>query len=104
MRILLQSFETGMYLDVVGAWTDRLELARDFPNTVRATEVKIRHRLRHAFVAVVPETSLRPQTTRFPEEHSLASDKLQDLSGGNRASASSIDHEPITQRTGKHAP
>ena len=75
MRILLQSFETGKYLDAVGAWTDRLDLAHDFPNTVQATEAKIRRRLRHAFVAVVPEASSQPNTTWRSEQGDHLSDK-----------------------------
>ncbi len=53
-RILLQCFDTGRYLDAAGDWTDRPELARDFPNCLQATEFKLRRRLSQAFVVVVP--------------------------------------------------
>ena len=56
-RILLQDFETGLYLDLAGAWTSSPESARDFPNCVKATEFKIQRRLSHAFVVVLPETT-----------------------------------------------
>jgi len=32
MKILLQSFETGLYLDTSGAWTNTPALAQNFPN------------------------------------------------------------------------
>ena len=53
-RILLQCFETGRYLDAVGNWTDSPELAQDFPNSLKATEFKLRRRLSQVFVVVVP--------------------------------------------------
>ncbi len=72
-KILLQSFETGLYLDTAGNWTNRPELARSFPNTVRATEFKIHRRLNNAFTVVVSEpfrkVRLRAgQTLTLPQE------------------------------------
>ena len=70
MRILLQSFETGLYLDSSGAWTNTSDLARSFPSTRQAAEFKIHRRLDKAFVVVEPEpaaplnmTSSRDETT-----------------------------------------
>jgi hypothetical protein len=57
-RILLQSFETGFYLDMDGAWTTKPELARDFANTVQATEFKLHRRLIDTFVVLLPEPML----------------------------------------------
>ena len=54
MRVLLQSFETGLYLDMSGAWTNASDLARNFPNTRQAAEFKIHRRLANAFVVVQP--------------------------------------------------
>jgi hypothetical protein len=56
-RILLQNFETGLYLDLVGAWIGSPALARNFSNCVKATEFKIQHRLGQAFAVVVPEST-----------------------------------------------
>ena len=53
-RILLRDFETGLYLDPSGTWTTNPEQAQGFPNTVLATETKLRRRLSEAFVIVVP--------------------------------------------------
>ena len=55
MKILLQSFETGLYLDLIGSWTNDPALARDFPDTLQATEFKLQRRLSQAFVVLVPE-------------------------------------------------
>jgi hypothetical protein len=55
MRILLQNFETGLYLDTSGAWTSTPELARSFPSTRQAAEFKIQRRLDQALVIVLPE-------------------------------------------------
>lgn len=60
-RILLQSFETGFYLDMDGAWTTRPELARDFANTVKATEFKLQRRLSDTFVVLLPEPAGRAE-------------------------------------------
>jgi hypothetical protein len=58
-RILLRDFETGLYLDPTGTWTTQLEQAQAFPNTVVATEAKLRRRLSEAFVIVVPQSGPR---------------------------------------------
>jgi len=63
MRILLQSFEIGFYLDTSGDWTNVLDLARNFPNTRKATEFKIHRRLANAFVIVQPEPALPVNVT-----------------------------------------
>jgi hypothetical protein len=55
MRILLQSFETGLYLDTSGDWTNTPDLARSFPNSRQAAEFKVYHRLSSFFVVVLPE-------------------------------------------------
>lgn len=64
-RILLQSFETGLYLDLVGAWTSSPALARDFPNSVKATEFKMHRRLSQAFVVVLPELARETEAATF---------------------------------------
>jgi hypothetical protein len=77
MRILLQSFETGLYLDLIGAWTDSPELARDFPDTLQATHFKFQRRLDHTFVVVVPELTQDAKSAdprRKTASHSLGSD------------------------------
>jgi hypothetical protein len=55
MKFVLQSFETGLYLDTTGDWTNRPELARDFPNALQVSGFKLQRRLRDVFVVVVPE-------------------------------------------------
>ena len=55
MRILLQSFESGLYLDASGDWTSTSDLARNFANTRQAAEFKIHRRLAGVFVVVLPE-------------------------------------------------
>jgi hypothetical protein len=55
MRILLQSFESGLYLDTSGDWTSTSDLARNFTNTRQAAEFKIHRRLAGVFVVVLPE-------------------------------------------------
>jgi hypothetical protein len=57
MKFVLQSFETGLYLDTTGDWTNRPELARDFPNALQASGFKLQRRLRDVFVVVMPEPS-----------------------------------------------
>jgi len=52
MKILLQNFETGLYLRPDGQWTDQPELGIDFPNTVEATEYTLRRRLPNTYVIV----------------------------------------------------
>ena len=56
MRILLQSFESGLYLDTSGEWTSTSDLARNFANSRQAAEFKIHHRLTHVFVVVLART------------------------------------------------
>ena len=77
-KILLQSFETGLYLDSIGAWTNDPELARDFPNTVKATKFKLDRRLSHAFVVVVPEPTqpAEPAGTTRQRHHPRAHNYL----------------------------
>ncbi len=62
MRILLQNFETGLYLCADGRWTDDPAKARAFPNTVQATGFMLNQRLRCTFVVVLPiaPTSVLP--------------------------------------------
>jgi hypothetical protein len=57
MRILLQNFETGLYLAGDGSWTQKHEAALAFRDEVRATEFRLQHRLDQAFVVVRPEPS-----------------------------------------------
>jgi hypothetical protein len=57
MRILLQSFETGLYLGTSGDWTNTPALAQNFRDTRQAAEFKIHRRLAHAFVVVQPDTA-----------------------------------------------
>jgi hypothetical protein len=56
-RILLKSFDTGLYLEPSGTWTNRPE----FPDTVAATEVKVHRRLEGTFAVVMPRRSPRPR-------------------------------------------
>jgi hypothetical protein len=55
MRILLQSFETGLYLDTSGDWANNSDLAWSFPSTRQAADLKFQRRLAKAFVVVLPE-------------------------------------------------
>ena len=64
MKIVLQSFETGLYFDERGGWTLLPELAKAFSNTTQASEHKFRRRLEHTFVVVVPCASPRSDPTR----------------------------------------
>ena len=57
MRILLQSFESGLYLDTSGDWTSTSDLARNFANTRQAADFKVHHRLNNVFVVVLPESA-----------------------------------------------
>lgn len=68
MRILLQSFETGLYLDTSGTWTNAPDLARNFPNTRQAAEFKIHRRLANAFVVVQPDPAPPANVTATPDE------------------------------------
>ena len=71
MKILLQNFNTGLYLAETGSWTTTVESAKAFLNLVRATEYKLRFRLAHVFAVVRPEALQEaPSTT---QERSLAS-------------------------------
>ena len=63
MRILLQSFETGLYLDTSGDWTSTLDLARSFPDIRQAADFKSHHRLASTFVVVLPEPALPVDAT-----------------------------------------
>ena len=64
MRILLQNFETGLYLNGDADWTQHPEAALAFPDAVRATDYRNLHRLPNTFVVVRPErsTTLEPLT------------------------------------------
>jgi hypothetical protein len=55
MKTLLQNLDTGLYLDVNGAWTADLACARNFLSPRQATEFKMVRRLAHACAVVVPE-------------------------------------------------
>ncbi len=55
MKIVLRSFETGLYLESLDQWTSDPESALMFPDQQRATAYQIRHRLADTFVAVLPE-------------------------------------------------
>ncbi len=75
MRILLQSFESGLYLDTSGEWTSTSDLARNFANSRQAAEFKIHHRLTHVFVVVLPEpgppasaSGIHDETTKHAQE------------------------------------
>src|SRR5664279_2034947 len=75
MRILLQSFETGLYLDTSGAWTSTSDLARSFPSTRQAAEFKIQRRLDRAFVVVLPEPAPPPNVTGRHDEITMQTEK-----------------------------
>lgn len=55
MLILLQSFETGLYLDTIGGWTNTVVRARNFHDTKEAAAFKFHRRLANVFVVVQPE-------------------------------------------------
>ena len=81
MRILLQSFETGLYLDTSGDWTNESALARSFPNTRHAAEFIVHRRLTHTFVVVLPEpgspanvTSQHDETIMHAQEPGIPAD------------------------------
>jgi hypothetical protein len=76
MRILLQSFETGLYLDTSGDWTDISDLARSFPSTRQAAEFKLHRRLANAFVVVLPETARPLNVTGRHNETTLQAQEL----------------------------
>jgi hypothetical protein len=75
MRVLLQSFETGLYLDTSGDWTNTSDLARNFRDTRQAAEFKIHHRLSSVFVVVQPEPT--PQAN-VPGTHDKTNMHAQD--------------------------
>jgi len=56
MKVLLQNFETGLYLCCGGAWTDNPEGALVFLNELRAADYCVYHRLPSTLVVVQPET------------------------------------------------
>jgi hypothetical protein len=68
MRILLQSFESGLYLDTSGEWTSTSDLARNFANTRQAADFKIHHRLTSVFVVVLPEPAPPANATGTHDE------------------------------------
>ena len=63
MRILLQSFETGLYLDTSGTWTDTAGLAQSFRSTRQAAEFKMHRRLTEAFVVLLPDPAPPAEVT-----------------------------------------
>lgn len=67
-RILLKSFDTGLYLEPSGTWTNRPELAQEFPDTVAATEVKVHRGLKGTFAVVMPRRASRPRLA-VPRKH-----------------------------------
>ena len=71
MRILLQSFETGFYLDTGGDWTNNSDLARNFQNTRQATEFKTHRRLVNAFAVVQPEPDPKIDVTSIYDETTI---------------------------------
>ncbi|MCX6916290.1 MAG: hypothetical protein NT167_25155 [Verrucomicrobia bacterium] len=68
MRILLQSFESGLYLDASGDWTSTSDLARNFANTRQAAEFKIHRRLAGVFVVVLPEPTPPADASNIHDE------------------------------------
>jgi hypothetical protein len=64
MRILLQNFESGLYLGDQGRWTKKPEAALAFRDEIRATEYRRERSLANTYVVVRPEPSyaLEPLT------------------------------------------
>jgi len=86
MRILLQSFETGLYLDTSGDWTNDSALAQSFPNTRQGAEFKVQRRLAHTFVVVLPEPGSPANVTRQPDETTMdAKEPAKPADGQGRA-------------------
>jgi hypothetical protein len=68
MRILVQNFETGLYLDTSGDWTSTLDLARSFPDIRQAGDFKAHHQLASTFVVVLSEPALPVDATGVSDE------------------------------------
>jgi hypothetical protein len=64
MRIVLQNFESGLYLGNEDRWTRKPEAALAFRDEIRATEYRRERSLANTFVVVRPEPSyaLEPLT------------------------------------------
>lgn len=64
MRIVLQNFETGLYLGGDGNWTRNVETALAFLDSVAAAGHRICHRLFSTYVVARPEgsTAVEPLT------------------------------------------
>jgi hypothetical protein len=77
MRILLQNFETGLYLDREGQWTRKAENARAFADEVRATEYRVQQRLANTFVVVRLEPA-------YPGEPLTIVEAQCDVDSGNK--------------------
>ena len=58
MKILLQDFQTGLYLGRRREWTQNPEAARAFPDRLRATAYKVWHRLPRACTVAKPATAV----------------------------------------------
>ena len=81
MRILLQSFETGLYLDTSGGWTNSPDLARNFPNTRQAAEFRIHRHLAKTFVVVLPEPTPPLNVTGRHDGTTMQTQKLAEPVG-----------------------
>lgn len=64
MKILLQDFQTGLYLGRSRRWTQNPEKARTFQNRFRAGAYKVWHRLPRACVVAMPGEGVKPRSQR----------------------------------------
>ena len=88
MRILLQNFNTGLYLAEAGCWTTTVENAMAFLNSVLATEYKLRRRLAHVFAVVRADPGRLAATENQPTTPAVYS---------------AISSMPATRKTSKTA-
>jgi len=56
MKIRLQNFDTGLFLDLAGGWTANPQSAREFSSLVHAAEFQFEARLAHTYVVVAPDS------------------------------------------------
>jgi hypothetical protein len=91
MKILLQNFDTGLYLGPHGRWTDKPEEGLGFPNTLQASEYTLERRLANTYVVV--RASPPPATSSSPK---LARARPSRREGGQFARSSVLrDRDPV---------
>jgi hypothetical protein len=103
MKILLQSFETGLYLTALGAWTIEIADALDFPSVVQATEYQITRRVAQAFVVVTSDPAPAKAPARAGRRSSGVASLVSDAPCGQGAKGIPTMHEH-NPRGGSPAP